>query len=475
MLQYAKFTCSYGVYFMQRLLSLLILLLIFTNTSFTQNQEKSNIATFKLNLPEFRNAGIWLGRTALTLFSNDGKYVAVSAKTADVAIYDTESGNLVSKIDGKGFWAFSFSPDGKNVIIQSAGESGYAIFETETGKKIRKVEGFESIALFVKGGDGGLMNVANGVYDFPSLEMQRVSMSPDWKSILVNKNDKEYAIYDFETGKLKFDLPHAKYSTAWSLTKLLFAPAFTGSSSNASYSPDGKFIAIASGNKNPTLWEAESGKLLNKFESKSRIFFFQFSPDSSMIATSDYDGFTKIWDCLSGKELSSFGAEKFETVAMFWSVDGKLLYAITKRGDLKAFEVSTGKEFLVFDKSETDGAIPSFDKKRVITVPRKDKSVLFQVWDVETGRLINTVPVEKGQKKRIIDLKWSPDNHYFVTTEWLKTPVKIWSADGELLQTLTEATFPIFFSNDSKLMATGGKTSDPKIDTGIVWTIRALN
>lgn len=460
---------------MQKLLSLMILLLIFTNISFTQAQEKPNIATLKLNLPEFRNAGIWVGRTALTLFSDDGKYVAVSAKTADVTIYDTATGNLVSKIDGKGFWAFSFSPDGKNVIIQSSGESGYAIFETETGKKIRKVEGFESIALLVKGGDGGLMNVANGVYDFPSLEMQRVSMSPDWKSILVNKNDKEYAIYDFGTGKLKFDLPHAKYSTAWSLTKLLFAPAFTGSASNASYSPDGKFIAIASGNKNPTLWEAESGKLLNKFESKSRIFFFQFSPDSSMIATSDYDGFTRIWDCLSGKEISSFGAEKFETVAMFWSGDGKLLYAITKRGDLKAFEAATGKEFLAFDKSATDGAIVSPDKKRVITIPRKDKTILFQIWDVETGKLINTVPVEKGQKKRIFDLKWSPNNQYFVTTEWLKTPVKIWSADGELLQTLMEATFPIFFSKDSKLMATGGKTNNPKIDTGIVWTIRSID
>jgi WD40 repeat protein len=457
---------------MRKLLFLLSLLAIFTNIGFAQNQEKTDVATLKLNLPEFRNASIWRGRTGLTLFSDDGKYVAVSAKTADVAIYDTNTGNLISKIDGHGFWAFSFSPDGKNVIIQSAAETGYAIFETETGKKIRTVEGFDSIALVAKGGGGGFINEANGVYDNGSLEMQRVSMSPNWKSILVNKNDKEYAIYDFETGKLRFELPHAKYSAAWALTKLLFAPSLAGSVSNASFSPNGKFIAITSGNKNPTLWEAETGKLLNKFESKSRIFFFQFSPESSLIATSDYDGFTKIWDCLSGKEITSFGAEKFETVAMFWNNHGNLLYAVTKKGDLTAYDATTGKAAFSFDKSATDRALVSFDKKRVITIPRKDKTILFQVWDVETGKLIKSVPVEKGQKKRIFDLKWSPDNRYFATTEWLKNPVKLWSADGELRQTLNDATFPIFFSKDSKLMATGGKTKDPKIDTGVVWTIQ---
>ncbi len=457
---------------MQRILNLLILFVCFITVSFAQVQENKDVATLKSNLPEFRNGGIWVGRTALTLFSDDGKYVAVSAKTADVAIYETATGNLVSKIDGKGFWAFSFTPDGNNVIIQSAARQGYLIFDTRTGEKTRTVEGFDTIALLTKGSDSGLMNEANGVHDFQPLEMNRVPMSPDWKSILVNKNDKEYAIYDFETGKLKFELPHAKFSAAWALTKLIFAPSSLGSASNASFSVDGKYIAIASGNKNPTLWEASTGKLLNKFESKSRIFNFQFSPDSSMIATSDYDGFTKIWDCQSGKEISSFGAEKFESIASFWSNDGRLIYALTKKGDLTAYEVASGKQAFVFEKSATDIAVSSFDKKRVITVPRKEKTILFQIWDVETGKLIKSVPVENGQKKRIFALKWSPDNRYFVTTEWLKTPVNIWSADGELIQTLNQATFPITFSKDSKLMATGGKTNDPKFDNGIVWEIK---
>ena len=191
-----------------------------------------------------------------------------------------------------------------------------------------------------------------------------------------------------------------------------------------------------------------------------------------MMATSDYDGFTRIWDCQSGKEISSFGAEKFETIAMFWSGDGKLVYAVTKKGDLTAYEAATGKQAILFEKSATDGAIVSFDKKRVVTVPRKDKTTMFQVWDAETGKLIKSVPVEKGQKKRILSLKWSPDSRYFVTAEWLKTPLNIWNADGERLQTLNEATFPIFFSNDSKLMVTGGKTNDPKVDSGIVWEIK---
>ena len=441
------------------------------NVIFPQTSQTKEVAILKNRLPEFRNASIWLGRTGLTVFSDDGKFVAVSAKTADVAIYRTETGELVSMIDGSGFWAFSFSPDAKYVITQSKGEQGYSIFETETGKKIRTVDGFDSIALVSKGG-GGLMDIANGVSDLSGLEMERVLMSPDWKSLLVNKNDKEYAVYDFETGKLRFELPHSNFSAAWALTKLLFVPAITGSVSNASFSSNGKYIAIASGNKNPTLWDAENGKLINKFESKSRIFYFQFSPDSSMIATSDYDGFTRVWDCSTGKEISSFGAEKFETVASFWSADGKLVYAYTKRGDLKAYNAGTGKESILFENSASDGAIVSFDRKRVITSPRKDKGVLLQIWDAETGKLIKTITVEKGQKKRIFSLKWSPNSRYFTTTEWLKTPVKLWSADGDLLQTMSDATFPIIFSSDSKYLATGGRTADPKIDTGMIWQIQ---
>ena len=128
------------IFHMRKLLFLLSFLTIFTNIGFAQNQEKTDIATLKLNLPEFRNASFWLGRTGLTLFSDDGKYVAVSAKTADVAIYDTNTGNLVSKIDGKGFWAFSFSPDGKNVIVQKGSskfkeeiiKNGFNLIEVET-------------------------------------------------------------------------------------------------------------------------------------------------------------------------------------------------------------------------------------------------------------------------------------------------------------------------------------------------------
>ena len=135
---------------MRKIIFTFTLLTCFSILSVAQTQENYSVAKFKLHLPEFRNGGIFLGRTALTLFSDDGKYVAVSAKTADVVIYDTQTGNLVSKVDGRGFWAFSFSPDSKTVIAQSAAETGYTVFDVATGKIIRTVKGFESIALAAK-------------------------------------------------------------------------------------------------------------------------------------------------------------------------------------------------------------------------------------------------------------------------------------------------------------------------------------
>lgn len=436
-------------------------------------------------LPEFRDISVWKGRTGLTLFSPDGKYLAVSGKKADVVIYESATRREVCAIDGKGFDAFSFSPDSRFAVVQNASDGSIETFEVETGKSVRKFRGLGKVSNFTKAvGGAGMVNEAWGVYPLTVLEMGRVPVTPDWKSILVNKNDKEFSLYDFESGEMKVDLDHAKYSAAWENTKVVLsilgalggAPTafdILGSISNTQFSNDGKYLLIANGNKKPSLWNLEKGELLVKADAGARVYYARFSPDSKMVATSDFHGYTKIWDTATGDLLATIGDEDDRGIVLGWSWDSSTIFINPRRkDDLRSYDPKTGKMIHRFEGSNPNGSFLRQDGKIAITAPRGNKKVLFQVWDTETAKLLVTVPRTKGQDA-IVALKWSPDGGMVTTAEGTDENIKLWNLKGDLLQTLTLSCMPMNFSPDGKYLVTGGKLNDRKTDTGYIWRFGA--
>ena len=462
---------------LRKIFTLFTLTFLFFLSISAQIQVKKDVATLKYNLSEFHDASVWKSRASLTLFSPDGKYLAVSGKSADIIIYETGNGNILSKIDGDGFRAFSFSPDGKFVVAQDTSDFVIHIFETETGKELRQIRGLGGVNKISKALSGGMA--------ITSYEMTPVPISTDWKKILVNKNDREYAVYDFETGNLKYELAHDNYSSSWEIAKIFLtgtamiegvpmATLLLKSSSSSQFSPDGKYVIIANGNKNPTLWNAETGNLISKLEANAKVYFVFFSPDSKNVATSDSRGTVKIWDSETGKNISSFGADKEKGFITDWNKDGtKVFVSPFRKGDVKIYDVRQGGDFLYkLENSNSAGAILSNNRDYVVTTPRKGKTVYFQIWEAETGKLLATVPREKN-KSRLISIKWSPNDQMLVTSAGLKNDVELWNLKGERLQTLKNATFPAEFSRDSKFLLTGGKVSATEVqnDVGYLWEI----
>lgn len=436
-------------------------------------------------LPEFRDISAWKGRTGLTLFSPDGRYLAVSGKKADVVIYESATRREVCVIDGKGFDAFSFGPDSKFAVVQNSSDASMEIFEVETGNSVRKIRGLGKVSNFSKAvGGAGMVNEAWGIYPLAMLEMGRVPVTPDWRSILVNKNDKEFSLYDFQSGELKVDLDHAKYNAAWENTKVAIAilgalggnPAafdILGSISNTQFSNDGKFLLISNGNKKPSLWNLEKGELLAKFDAGARVYYARFSPDSKMVATSDLHGYTKIWDTANGEVIASIGDKDDRGIVLGWSADSSKIFLNPRRkDDLRSYDPKTGQMIHRFELSNPNGSFLRQDGKIAITAPRGNKQVLFQIWDAENAKLLVTVPRTKGQDA-IISLKWSPDGEMVATAEGTDENIKLWNLKGDLLQTLTLSCMPMNFSPDGRYLVTGGKLSDRKTDTGYVWEFGA--
>ena len=440
-----------------------------------------DVVGIKRALPEFRDISVWKGRTGLVLFSPGGQYLAVSGKSADVVIYETETGEEKTKIDGKGFRAFSFSPDGKFAVAQSSDDLSMQVFDIENGKTVREIRGLGKLSNINKlFGGAGLVNEINGVFPVAVLEMGRVPATRNWKSILINKNDKEFSIVDFETGTLKFDLQHENFNAGWEGAKLTLAllgglagtPAgfiLLGSQSNAQFSRDGKYLMISNGNKKPTLWNIDEGKLVAKFDAGERVFYTKFSPDGTMVATSDFKGITKVWNTATGDLLSTIGDKKNNGIVAGWNASGtKVLINPLDIGDLRAVDPKSGSVMYEFAKSTPNGTVFSNDMNLLVTVPRKNKSILFQIWETETATLLATVPGAKNQDSPV-SIKWNPTGTMIATAEGVDKVVKLWSIKGELLQTLQNSSMPMEFSDDGRYLATGGVLANTKTNTGYLW------
>jgi WD40 repeat protein len=449
----------------------LTLLFVLHANFFTVAAQERKIAQVKFNLADFRNPSTFRGRFGLLQFSRDGRLLATSGTDRDLKIYDVESGKLKATIDSKraglsgkmGFNAFSFSPDGKTAVAQEEGYANLKIFDTETGNLVRTIDGRGKVS------SAKVLLTTNQKNDLEGLEMVPVPSDADWKNILVAKNDGLFQVVDIESGAVRQSLQHATNSNdTWDFMKIVFrlyVPiplAFL--ISNGRFSADGKKIIIANGDKSPTLWDAETGRRIAALEPQTdRVYRAFFSPDSALVVTSDVDGATKIWNAADGKLLTSFGSEKDKNFAVAWNAENTAVVTITPKTDARFWDARTGKVLFSLEKSEASNAAFSPDGKLLATIHQDDKKQMAQIWNAADGKLIATLPRAKSED-RAFSLVWSPDSRMLVTAS--SDLVKVWSADGTLLQTLENAVFPTRFSTDGTLLATGGKN-----DVGFVWQI----
>ncbi len=260
-------------------------------------------------------------------YSKDGKMLAIACEDQSVSVHDAATGKLIRRFEGHSHrvWTAAFSPDGSH-LVSCSGE--YAtpndggevrLWDLKTGKESVTIE-----------------KQKQTVY--------HATFSPDGKSVLSSSYDGLIKIWDAQTGKQKDTLKgHTK--TARVIT----------------YTPDHKYIATGSRDGTVCFWDAQSGRLVRTIAAyETGVQCLAFSPCNRYLATTTWptgdriNATIAIWDWQTSRRLGTFSGPRRNVLSLDFSPDSRLLGCaggwFREFGDVKIFEVATGKERVHLEK-----------------------------------------------------------------------------------------------------------------------------
>jgi Tol biopolymer transport system component len=297
--------------------------------------------------------------------------------------------------------------------------------------------------------------------------------------------------------------PAAQTQTA--LTPEAFLGGHSYFVSSAVFSPDGRRIATASGDKTVKLWNAETGQLIRTFTGHTgTVFSVAFNPNGMRLASGSLDETVKLWNAETGQEIRTITGHSGNIISITFSPDGtrlasgsldktvKLWNAETGQvirtmtghssnvhfvafssggariisvsyGAIKVFDANTGREISNIDLEDpVDTAVCSPDGRSVITSVGSQGEL--KIWDLETGRETRTIPMAgKGEG---FAAAYSPDGRYIVT-DHSDSNITIWHVEtGREQRTLTghsDGTIAFAFSPDGRRILSGSGDATAKI------------
>jgi WD40 repeat protein/tetratricopeptide (TPR) repeat protein len=267
-----------------------------------------------------------------------------------------------------------------------------------------------------------------------------VSFSPDGKMIASASGDKTVKLWRSDGSFLKTLTGHQ------------------GQVTSVSFSPNGELIASGSADKTVKLWRTD-GKLVRTLKGHDDLVLaVNFSPDGKTIASSSGDNTIKLWS-LDGRLLATFKGHKNEVVDVSFSRQGSTLASASLDGTVKLWSLK-GKVLKTF-AGHTEGVYKVSFSPDGKTIASASADNTVKLWNLD-GKLLNTF---KGHSDWVVDVSFSPDGQTLASVSRDRT-VKLWSLDGGLLKTFRGHQgfiWGVSFSPDGKTIATASEDYTVKL------------
>jgi WD40 repeat protein len=141
-------------------------------------------------------------------------------------------------------------------------------------------------------------------------------------------------------------------SAAWTLERTFGTgdgnSLITDRANSLAFSPDGKTLAIGSGEPSRsgdiTLWDMATGKLTKNYAERhlDSVFALDFSPDGKLLASGGADKAVRITDLSTGKVVKVFEGHTHHVLGVSWRADGRLLASSGADNVVKVWDWITG-------------------------------------------------------------------------------------------------------------------------------------
>ncbi|MBK9247299.1 MAG: T9SS type A sorting domain-containing protein [Ignavibacteria bacterium] len=222
---------------------------------------------------------------------------------------------------------------------------------------------------------------------------------------------------------------------------------------DASWSPDSKYVVTSSRDQSAMVWEAATGKRLMTLYATEEINYVSWSKDGTKIETSSDFRIINLWDAKNGNNLLHLEGSSFE-----WSPDGSSFSYVALDSILLIKDAATFGTLhsLQLKNKLIYRAHWSTDSKNIAGLAT-DSNVV--VWDVATEKLLSTY----AAARRVKDIHWNSLNDYLMVvmdSVFMKLDVR----NGIPISTnYISSSLPwgnVFWSNSGKQVAFLGFTKE---------------
>ena len=191
----------------------------------------------------------------------------------------------------------------------------------------------------------------------------------------------------------------------------------------ASFSPDGKHLAVASDDMTARVWEVSSGKEIYHWEHPGKVFHAKYSSDGTRIVTACDDKIVRVWDVSTGELFNQFKHHQDAVLSARFSNDRRFVVSTSRDNTAIVWNVSTGsmQGTPFIHPSWIYNASFSPDGRRIVTACFDRKA---RVWDVATGQLVSAALVHGDS---VSSAEYSPDG-LLIATASLDSTVRLWDA-----------------------------------------------
>jgi len=329
-------------------------------------------------------------------FSADGDSVVTASADGGTRIWNATSGKQLANMqDDEPIRSAEFSHDGSKIVTATYGRSG-RLWDAATGESLAILRHDDIVNSAAFSADGNQIVTAsedhtarvwNTSVEIPHLvlgrgDLERVggaaysgSYSPDGTRI-VTVSTGQYGfgfairVWDSKTGEL------------------LLEPLHQDDAINAAtYSSDGRMIAVASSDAEALIYDAANGRLLRTLQADSSVSSVAFSPDGRQIVTASDDG-VRIWDERTGRQVTLLRQDGPVYSAIFLP-GGTRILAACNDGAVRIWDTRTGRQLRVLRAMDVLGPVAvSMDGARIARVASDG---VAGIWDIRTDKLLSGI------------------------------------------------------------------------------------